>query len=402
MQRLGFLKHLVARASQTSTSNLRALGDNLIKTVSSKVSVSATPSLEKYLSAILSGISHQALMSRVRNALEQSTVGGTVSVELQDAYLSSDTLPSRRGRLVPYDWQKYPHLAVRLGLLRENSFSPLVRGQVFLALVSPAELAAFREYSENTNPFILTVEQRIFFLFTFLERDEHVLLPLYRALLPLETEFTEWEAGNLMPKIFGEIYQSFRPIARSGADTVRLQSLLETAKVIERWRDKRYSGKGARDDAATLRVEPFVDIGILTKEDPFSYRYHFTPTGRQLMSALTKAEKGEPGLDSGFFASVSEAFNLSAPPIQDPDKLLDLIYPSFVKLASPLGYAPMREVILLAAISATTTGRGCFELADGYEALKDAQREYPELVRFNVDRWGNPIFVKFLSDPVRS
>lgn len=402
MQRLGFLKFLIARAAKSATSNIRTLGEALITTVAKKVQMTPTPELEEYLNITLTTRADKSLPVKVKKTTEHNEKGSMVLVQLQDAYLSSKELPSQRGRLVPRDSTNYPRLATGLGLLRKDSFALLVRGQVLLQLVSFDELNAFKKYSTVINPLVITQSQKLFFLFTLLEHDEHIMLPLLRSLLDHPGQFADWEAGNMLPEIIRAVCHRFRSSVRSGTDAVRLQRLLDTANVIEQWKGKPYKGTGARDEAATVRLEPLVDLGILAKEDHFRYRYGFTSIGRRLMSELTVDENEGAHLNRVFFSKVVNAFDLDLMEFSGNDGSLYFIYQSYSKLASPLGYAPIHEVLLLGTILAIEAGKGYFEIDNGLEILKELQQQYPNVVRFNVDRMGNLNFVKFTGNPLHT
>jgi len=395
MQRLGFLKYLVYQASKRNTSTLQLLGNNLISAVSKKVSVPATAELVDYFSVTLREQRDKSMLAKVKEAIERSGNDSMVSVQIQDAYLASKNLPSQRGRLVLNDIKFFPSLATNLGLLRKSSYTPLVRGLVLLQLVSVHENSAFSEYNKNLNPLILTIEQKLLLLFTLIEHDEHILLPLHHALLLHNDEFADWEAGNLLPEIMRGICQQYRPLVRSGADAVFLRKLWDTAEVIEQWKGKPYSGKGARDENATIRLEPFVDIGVFSKKDKFAYQYQFTPVGRHIMSGLTEDEKGGSKLDDRFFSLATAAYGISTTHLSKPDDIMHFVYLSYKNLASPLGYAPIREVLLLAAILAISTNSGYFEIADGFDVLKSEQKANPKSIIFNVDRMGRLNIVKF-------
>jgi len=60
-----------------------------------------------------------------------------------------------------------------------------------------------------------------------------------------------------------------------------------------------------------------------------------------------------------------------------------------------LGYVPILYVCLLAGIYSIAGSAGYFEISQATDMLKALQKERPELVRFNVDRWGALTFVKF-------
>ncbi|MCK4823794.1 hypothetical protein KA005_49025, partial [bacterium] len=314
--------------------------------------------------------------------------------QIQDVYLSSKNLPSQRGRLVPRDSTNYPRLGVSLGLLRKDSYTPLVRGQVLLHLLKSDEVSTFQEYSPNMNPMLLTQEQQFFFLYTIIESDMHIIIPLYRQLLATKEDFADYDAGNLLPGIIRDIYKHFRQQVRSGADAIRLKTLLEMAEVIELWKDREYKGQGARDETITVRLEPLVDLGILIKDAPFSYRYRLSPIGRRLMTQLTKNDN-EQDIKSQFFTHIIDAYSLGLEKISDDAERLHFIYESYSLLKSPLGYAPINEVMLLGTLLAIQTKRGYFEIEEGMQTARTIQQKYPSLVRFNVDRMGKLSFIKF-------
>ena len=393
MQRLGYLKLLLSQASQSSTSNLKSLGSNLINTVTQLISIPPTPELANYLQVTLSGQPDKSLLQQLEKSLSL-TKPTDIMVQIQDVYLSSKKLLSQRGRLVPRDSTNYPRLGVSLGLLRKDSYVPLVRGQVLLHLIEPDEVRAFREYNSDINPMLLTQEQQFFFIYTFTESDMHIIIPLYRKLLEEKEDFTDYEAGNLLPEILRDIYKHFRQQISTGADAIRLKKLLKTAEVIELWRDREYKGTGARDEAITVRLEPLVDLGILVKDYPLAYRYRMSSPGRHLMTLLTET-RDDPDIESRFFAHIIDAYGLRLKRLSGDSDRLPFIYESFSRLKSPLGYAPINDVMLLGILLAIQSKQGYFEMQDGMQTVRAIQKKYPRLVRFNVDRMGKLNFIKF-------
>jgi len=393
MQRLGYLKLLIAQASKSSTSNLKVLGGNLISTVTRLISINPTPDLANYLRVTISGQPDKSLLQQLEKSLSL-TKPTDIKVQIQDIYLSSKNLPSQRGRLVPRDSTNYPRLGVSLGLLRKDSYTPLVRGQVLLHLLKSDEVSTFQEYSPNMNPMLLTQEQQFFFLYTIITSDRHLIIPLYHQLLDTKGDFADYEAGNLLPGIIRDIYENLRQQARSGADEIRLKKLLEMADVIERWKDREYKGQGARDETITVRLEPLVDLGILTKKDPLSYRYRLSSIGRHLMTQLTKNKNGLD-IERQLFEHFVEAYSLELKTLSDDSDRLPFIYESYSRLKSPLGYAPINDVMLLGILLAIEAKRGYFEIEEGMQTARTIQQKYPSLVRFNVDRMGKLSFIKF-------
>ncbi|HID63644.1 MAG TPA: hypothetical protein EYP49_13045 [Anaerolineae bacterium] len=398
MQRLGFAKYMVSRCATTSTSSLETLGRGLVDTVRRKVTVPLTPEIYTYARRRLTDRAYASLKQTL-NRLGPDFVGHTVRLEIQDVYLASSQLPSQTGKLVNEDWRKYPPLLLALGLVRPGTYSLMVAGLTLLRLTPPAEITAFRQYAPQTNPLLLDTKQRLFFLYFFLERDGDVLQPLYRALLEQQDEtFSDREAGDLLPAIFRDLEKRYRGRARSGDEQQRLQRLLDVAASIERWRGKPYTGKGAREHTITPRLEPFVDLGLLDKPDPFAYRYTLSPAGRVLFTGFCEARDIAAFLENDFFHAAADAFGFDATPA-DESQVLSHFYAAYDELKSPLGYAPIKETALLAGIRALVDDGLCFEIAETMELLKRTQRELPYVIRFNIDRMGNLVYVKFMADP---
>ena len=398
MQRLGFAKYVISRCASTSTSSLETLGRGLLETVRRKVTVSLTPEVYTYARRRLKDRAYTPLKQELNRLGPDPGAGHTVRLEIQDTYLASSQLPSQTGKLVDEDWRKYPPLLLALGLIRPGTYSLMVAGLTLLRLTPDAEIAAFRQYAPQINPLLLDTKQRLFFLYFFLERDGDVLQPLYRALLERDVPFSDREAGDLLPAIFRDLEKRYRGRARSGDELQRLQRLLDGAASIEQWRGKPYSGKGAREEHITPRLEPFVDIGLLDKPDPFTYRYVLPAAGRVLFTVFCEAGGIAAFLENDFFHTADAAFGFGTAPV-DETQVLARLYAAFDELKSPLGYAPIKEVALLAGIRALVDDGLRFEMAEATELLKRTQRELPYVIRFNIDRMGNLVYVKFLADP---
>ena len=393
MQRLGYLKLLLTLASKSSTSNLNALGSSLINTVTRQIAVSPSPELAEHLRVTVSGQPDKSLLQQLEKSLSAAKPTD-IMIQIQDVYLSSKRLPSQRGRLVSSDSTKYPRLGVSLGLLSKDFYTPLVRGQALLHLLVPDEVSAFQKYNRDINPMLLSREQQFFFLFTIIESDMHIIIPLYRQLLETEGDFADYEAGNLLPGIIRNIVQHLRQQVSTGADAIRLNEMLETSDTIERWKDREYKGKGARDDTITVRLEPLVDLGILVKDDPFAYRYRLSSPGHRLMTLLTETS-GDPDIENRFFTHIIDAYSLGLKRFSGDSDRLPFIYESFSLLKSPLGYAPINDVMLLGILLAIQSKQGYFEMQEGIQTVRAIQQKYPRLVRFNVDRMGKLNFIKF-------
>lgn len=404
MQRLGFLKPLIWRAAQSATNNLSTLGKELIASVSQRVSVTLTLQLQEYIKAALTDPIYRNIRTNASKHLEDTLDKLKVQIERQDFYLANADLPSRRGKLINDDWNKYPYLALNLGFLRKGTYSLLVRGQSFLSLVSDDERKAFvrsgiTPFNEGSNPFQLTIPQRSLLLFSFIEGDGDVLKLLYKKLLPLSEPIADRESGGYLPEIYRAIIKECRQKARSGDDLLRIQRLLDTADKIERWTKAKPTGsKDILMQSITPRLEPFVDLGLLSKTDPFAHRYQITDATKTFFESFINSESIDHFLCHSFFDVANKTFHLNGEHRTDRETILPAIQKAYTVLKSPLGYVPILEVALLAGIYSITESGIYFEISEVTDTLRSLQKEKPNLVRFNVDRWGALTFVKFNSD----
>jgi hypothetical protein len=375
----------------------------LIASVSQKISVILTPQVQEYIRSALTDSIYKNIQTNAPKHIEDTSDKLQVQIELQDYYLANADLPSRRGKLTNDDWNKYPYLALNLGLLRKGTYSLLVRGQSFLSLVSDDEKKAFvrsgiTPFNEGPNPFQLTIPQRLLFLFSFIEGDGNVLKLLYKKILAASEPISDREFGGHLPEIYRAIVKEYRQKVRSGDDLLRIQRLLDTADKIERRKEQRATSKDILIHSITPRLEPLVDLGLLSKPDPFAYRYQVTDTTRAFFEPLINSKSIDYFLQNSFFETVNKAFNLNAEHRTGRETTLPAIQKAYVILKSPLGYVPILEVTLLAGIHSIIESGYYFEISEATDMLKALQKERPELVRFNVDRWGALTFVKFNGD----
>ena len=396
MQRLGFLKLLVSISTRQSTETLLCAGQELVRSLTSKVALRWDGRLATYTRSALSEQTHAAARRGAADFLAKDCAEASeIEVEIQDAYLGLGDLPSRRGRLVPTDDSRFPHWGVSLGLNRKEPFGKLVRGNVLLSLVTESELAAFRRFDLSNNPLALTRPQRLFFLYALLEKDLSILVPLHEQLLQRDGYFSDLEAGDLLPELYLSASRSLRNTGREGHDADRALQLAETAEAIKARQGKSY-GKTVREQTVTPRLEPLVDIGILTKPDPYTYSYKFTPHGRDFFSNM---EGKWPGSSSGFGKAAAAFLGYEDREVSTDSELLYLLHGAWDKLKSHLGYAPITETSLLGLINGLEQGAGWFELAEATASLLRIHKEVPGLLRFNMDRQGKLSVVRFLRAP---
>jgi len=396
MQRLGFLKHIVASASPQRPSSAAAIGRTLLSTVSHKHVTVIRSETKEYCDRVFSEQHYSALRSQVQQAAEQQPPG-QVNLELQDIYLSQDGLPSKRGRILSEkekDIHVFPTLAVNLGFLTPETCVLTSRGRLFANTISPGELDAFNRPSD-INPLIISPGQAIVLLFSFLETDGDLASMLYPVIAKKDGEFADYEVGDLIGELLSDYLLRVEKSATRMKDKTEISKLKRTAESIKRWKNKPYTGKGSRDEWATLRLEPFVDMGLLIKPDKFAYKYAFTDNGRLFSANLETSNDLEPFLMDNYLSATAQLLGIQTSPVVNSDEALDFLKESNRLLANNIGYSDVTDTALLSAINLLQKRNKVLEIGKSIQILKEAQKKTPHNIHFNIDRWGNLKFISF-------
>jgi hypothetical protein len=404
MQRLGYLKRLTRRVIALSTSSAENLGSDLTQTVMRKVRVPLTTDRVAYI--------RQRLYDRVYNGLKKQAAAWSegeeaiVAMELQDLYLADPTLSSRTGKLVRNDGRQYPPLGVALGFIRAGTYSPNTRALSLLYFTPEAELEAFLDYQPEANPLRLSQAQALLLLYALLENDGEVVAPLLGQLVVEAADgFSDRDAGDRLPEIYRALIKRHRRRVLSAEERDRLEVLSQVADSIEKWRERPYTGGGAHTHASTPRVEPYADIGLLHKPDPFHYGYTFTPAGLAWAEALADVESDAQVaefLATRFFTTAARAWDLPTTSLTAPEAIAPHLHRAWQAIRSAGGYAPIKEMALVAGIEALLEGGLVIEPAVAREALIAYQKANPYQVRFTVNRMGVLAHARFLEVPAET
>jgi hypothetical protein len=394
MQRLGFLKPLCVLVNETETSNLTSLGKRLIERINKKVRLT-TPvddDIKEYARARLT----DGIFRVLRKTILDGDPGKTVSLEIQDLYLADRTLPSGTGRLVEANWRRYPYLGTSLELIKKGTYSALTRSLVLLALTPKDEQLAFSEFTRQANPFRISESQALVLLYCLVDNDAEVLLPFFRGLLGLPGQsFDERTAGDLLPEILRQVVKDHSKRSVTAEERDRLALLTKTATSIEEWKGKAYTGGGARQEMATVRLEPYCDLYLFTKPDRERYEYATTESLKTFVDHWNDLPDPDGFLQQRFFSTFAACRKLDVRPADDHEATRALVKAGET-LKSSLGYSPITDVGLLAGVRLLTEEGKVLELARTTELLKDLQKQDPTFVRFTVDRMGVMAYVKFL------
>lgn len=394
MQRLGYLKVLAALGRGSDTSSLSSLGRHLLERVTKRVRIS--PSLDgdirDYVKTRLTDSTYKHLRKVI---LEGGNGDSPVSLEIQDVYLSDSSLPSRTGKLVEANWRRYPYLATSLELIKKGTYSALTRSLVLLALTPKEEQVAFLTLDRQNNPLRISEGQRAILLYSFMDNDAEVAVPLFQRLLDISDTFDERQAGDLLPDIFRQIVATYANRSIRPEERDRLGLLTKVANSIDKWKSRSYTGGGARQEAVTVRLEPYCDLGFLKKPDRDRFEYRTTEALATLLACYKKAPNTDQFLQERFFGTFAASFGSPVHNASDSESMEALVEAG-ESLKSPLGYSPITDVALLAGIRLLTQKRAILELGRATEILKVEQKQDPNSVRFTVDRMGTMANVKFL------
>jgi hypothetical protein len=174
-----------------------------------------------------------------------------------------------------------------------------------------------------------------------------------------------------------------------------LALLTKTAANIAKWKNKAYTGGSALQEAITVRLEPYCDLGLLTKPNPDRYEWQTTDGLHTLWGNWVSLAETDRLLGERFFATFAAARGIVAEEATDEEATSALAAAGEV-LKSSLGYSPITDVGLLAGAKLLTEEHRVLELHHTLRLLKSLQKQDPEFVRFTVDRMGALAFVKFL------
>lgn len=397
MQRLGHVKALVTIVSPSDPVSLKKLNSQLKDLLTKHVDVtpdeaatfsSRSAARRRYAAEDAEGEKAAAVESpSPRRALP----------ELQDFYLVLDnSLPSATGNLnqVGFRDSYIPIFGRVLGIISAERHTLTPRGKVLLNLMTQEEIDGFRVPRRDVNPYKLSLNQQIFFLYCLLDCDGDVLRRLGEKLLSLDETFSRAEAGRQLGIVFREMSEVYRRLAQRGDELATLRRWKEYADAIEN--QKPPSHAGVREQRVTMRLEALVDVGLLEKDNPHAFKsYRFSEPGRNFLQALSTQQTTDDFLRSGFFGAVNEAYGIGAAALEDMWQVLGALAPSYQVLRSPLRYAPIEETALMSAIQLMTSEqRHFFEREHVMGAMLELRRMYPDDIRFNIDQFGKIRYIK--------
>jgi len=397
MQRLGVVLAIAAAASDSRATTLEGISRTYADLLRRLLPVSDREE------SVLHYIAEQRLWKRYPELHADGQarhLGKVARVEFQDICLADPRVPSPTGAITKEVVDEPPQLAASLQLVRNKNYTLSDRGRALGRAASPA-IAALRQGKLDPNPFVLTPGSRAFLIYTFLDADADFMRAIYRIVLKeLGSEFTRPSFGEQLPGACLALRSEWIPKARSAALQNRLARLEKLAALIARpvQEQRTWGGGRPRDQTGTLRIEPYVDLALVTRPNRAKYDYRLTDSQRHFWQDLVAAEDAESFLDGSLFRSFVQSQNGGREPERlSSDDVWVRIRDAYSEMKSGLGYESFREVVLLAIARLLDEDESVyFEVGDGIRAIRARQKDDPKAVRFGVARGGALTYMKIV------
>lgn len=398
MQRGGLLAAAVAAASDRQSTDLDHAASKLLRAVSTRRAIpeEMLGDVERYLGGL-------RLWKRY-GKLKGRTLTPDDLLEVQDLWLADPAAPRATGAVTLENASELPQLAVALRLLRDGNHTRTDRGRALLAALSGAR-GAIENNSITPNPVRLSFASRLLLAAALFEADGDFLQSAWRTAEAFDHEtFTRVDFASGMEAACDDLHARSRPRARTGADRRVVMRLREWREAVGRPRGsgKDWGGGRPPEQLATLRLEPWVDIGLITADDRYVYRYRLSSEQRLAVRSIVEADDISDLATRRLVALMHEADGRPLPQVASDDEAWDAIRVAYGELRNTLGFAAFAEVLLLAAGRMADADQSrLLELQRGVEILQERRRATPKDVRIGINRGGVLTYMK-LSEAART
>ncbi len=388
-QRLGICKAFVLHADRAISTKERS---ELLRNILTKEE--RIPYDEKYRF----WLKEQNLNAKVEG-------GKWIYSQLQNYYIFS--LPSQTGWLSEHAFREYTeNLPRRLDIV-DSEYTITDMGRVLYSLMNEIDRQAFFAIERKHNPFLLSNDQKVFFLYNLLSADGDFLIPFLDTVLThFGTEpFSYLEAGNLMPSLIDKMVELFLGMAYTASHRQEIEDLERLKSTIEKNIEDGSETKGSgsrREQECIPRLEWMVDLNILRKVA--SRTYAFTELGDTVVTGI--AGKYQEYTTSGFADQAvqryldNDFFQHSARYFtgEKYDRLkIELpgyIIKGYEMLKETSGYCLFRPLLLLSNILSLSQQGPYLEYSTGVALLEETFQVNPEKLYFTTDRYGTDVQVK--------
>lgn len=398
MQRVGVLLAIAAAASESRATTLEGISRSYADLLRKLVPVSCERE-----ELVLRYIAEQRLWKRypeLHDGTRARMRDRMSRVEFQDICLADPDVPSPTGAITNEVIDEPPQLAASLQLVREKNYTLTDRGRALARAAGPA-ITALQQGELDLNPFVLAPGSRGLLLYALLDADADFMRAIYRIVLrELGSEFTRPTFGEWLPEACLALRSEWIPNARTAALQNKLARLEKLAALIARpvTEQRTWGGGRPRDQTGTLRIEPYVDLGLIARPSRSKYNYRLSDGQHGFFENLVAADDADSFLDEALFRSFVQAQEGGREPERlSGDDVWTRIRDAYAEMKSGLGYESFREVVLLAIARLLDEDQGMyFEVGDGIRAIRARQKEDPKAVRFGVARGGALTYMKVI------
>lgn len=336
--------------------------------------------------------------------------GGEVT--LQHYYICSH--PSKSGWLSDLALNEYVEGLPRyLNLLdidyRHTDFGDtLAKG-----LVSRDEQNAFDILSTNINPLILTLPQKVFFLYLILASDGDFIIPFVHTLSTIfgASSFSYLDAGNRIPEVIRKLIDRSLGTSYTREDREQLRRMRTALESIEKAIEEKLEKKGSgsrREQTAIPRIEWLIDLGLAEKaqSDECGRCYRINSTGHRFASLFSTEyerlyqikyaeEIINSLLDESFYSLTSKVYREQEFTIPEKYDIVEYLKSAYQTLVQMSGYCTVRPTLLLANAQRLGENKPMIEYKDALSALELSYRSDPQRVYYTITRKGTDYQMKF-------
>lgn len=327
-----------------------------------------------------------------------------VNIDAQDVWLADPELPSSTGAVTSEVVHEPPQLASAIQLVRTKNYTRTDRGRVITILMAPHR-DSLRDGARSPNPFAIPLGAGGVFLYALLDADIDFMRAVYKVGLEAQVgdnlAFTRASFAAWLPPALIALSAGWTKKARSGADHKELQRLRELHDLVSRPRQSGSKWGGGRppEQTSTVRIEPYVDMGLILKKKRSTYDYFLTPEQRAFFAELVDEQDPQAFLDGSLFGAYQRARGHADPAPVDPGEVWQRILDAYAELRNELGYASFREVALLAIARLMDEGGGrYFEVGTGIATVQAERKRSPRTVRLGTARGGGLTYMKVTSE----
>jgi hypothetical protein len=399
MQRAGMLAAISA-ASTRETSNLDKATRGLSQIVRRQVELatSEVDSFGTYMRSL-------RLWKRYGHLRSADRVEPGDKVDLQDLWLSDPALPSATGAVTDEVMSDIPQLAVSLRLLRKGNLSQTDRGKALVEAYGAEQVATLVREGRSPNLLALPTAAQLIVAYAMLENDGDFLRAAWRTtpVLGLD-EFKRSEFATGLQRACDLLVDQARQMATTGADRQLIARLREWSAEIAKGRRSGAKWGGGRppDQLATLRLEPYVDLGLIERVVPNEYLYRINGAQGHFFQQLADAEDVVTFARNHLVGHWLQSTGRSGRRIASEDEIWSRIRDAYLVMRSRLGFAPFIEVVLLAvgALIDEDDDR-YFEIENGVDVILEQRRRKSKEVRLTINRGGELTYMKIVEGAKR-